>query len=609
MNTFSLKVDYNGDVRRCSFNSSQLSFQSLTSKITSLYNFSTQNLLLKYEDDDGERITITTDLELNEARNFATGKNQILKIFVEVVGEEPKLASKPVNVNSNAPNSSNNSQFTSFAQKMGTNDLNEALLPQILSIMVQNDLRASQLTSSQIQNPNHPLFGMVGQLLKTMPKDQMSAILSSLLTAPVIQQMLPHMLLSLSTMGSSYSNPPLNVNQPNTETPSPTPAPVTSPTPTPQTTSTPEKEKVTHNPICDNCKQRIVGVIYKCGTCPDFDLCETCESSENVHNSDHVFFKVKKVTPIKITKIETPEPVQEPEPLQPEPIKKLLPPVAQFVRDITCADHTVVRPNSKFTKIWRFQNCGSAAWPSGIRIVWSGGDSMGATEADVPQVEPGKEVDISVELTAPSHVGHSSGLWRLATANGEKFGHTVWVDIIVEEKKEVLLPSSPKPQPTKPVDVAPVIQSGSPQVQKIIPVVSEVKPVEVAKPVEIAKPLEAPKLVEIPKPVEIAKPIEAPKSVENAKPIEAPKPVEIAKPLETPKVESPKPAEIPKPIEAPKPVSEPIKKEKTKFELALAQVEEMGFHEKDVNIQLLIKYNGDLLKVVQDLLTREEQKI
>jgi len=52
---------------------------------------------------------------------------------------------------------------------------------------------------------------------------------------------------------------------------------------------------VVHAAICDNCQNRIVGIRYKCFTCPDFDLCSTCEeSSASVHNPSHVFAVIKK---------------------------------------------------------------------------------------------------------------------------------------------------------------------------------------------------------------------------------------------------------------------------------------------------------------------------
>ncbi|KAJ8019585.1 Next to BRCA1 protein1 protein [Holothuria leucospilota] len=45
---------------------------------------------------------------------------------------------------------------------------------------------------------------------------------------------------------------------------------------------------------CDACKKAIVGIRYKCGHCPDFDLCEKCEASGTKHDENHVFLKIRK---------------------------------------------------------------------------------------------------------------------------------------------------------------------------------------------------------------------------------------------------------------------------------------------------------------------------
>ncbi|XP_036356927.1 next to BRCA1 gene 1 protein isoform X2 [Octopus sinensis] len=46
--------------------------------------------------------------------------------------------------------------------------------------------------------------------------------------------------------------------------------------------------------ICDYCQRTIVGVRFKCGNCPDYDLCEQCENLTSVHDSTHVFLKLRR---------------------------------------------------------------------------------------------------------------------------------------------------------------------------------------------------------------------------------------------------------------------------------------------------------------------------
>lgn len=61
-------------------------------------------------------------------------------------------------------------------------------------------------------------------------------------------------------------------------------------------------------------------------------------------------------------------------------------PDARFVKDVTIYDGTEMVPGTPFTKIWRFRNVGTTAWPQGTRIVKVGGDSLSEQEAFELQV-------------------------------------------------------------------------------------------------------------------------------------------------------------------------------------------------------------------------------
>lgn len=49
-----------------------------------------------------------------------------------------------------------------------------------------------------------------------------------------------------------------------------------------------DKPPCVHNAVCDNCKEQIIGMRYKCNVCGDYDLCEECERKKP-HNPEHTF--------------------------------------------------------------------------------------------------------------------------------------------------------------------------------------------------------------------------------------------------------------------------------------------------------------------------------
>jgi hypothetical protein len=66
-----------------------------------------------------------------------------------------------------------------------------------------------------------------------------------------------------------------------------------------------EQSRVLHPAICDSCGKQIQGIRWKCGVCPDFDLCCVCEEKPRtqIHQESHYFIKLVRpemfaVTPI-----------------------------------------------------------------------------------------------------------------------------------------------------------------------------------------------------------------------------------------------------------------------------------------------------------------------
>lgn len=122
--------------------------------------------------------------------------------------------------------------------------------------------------------------------------------------------------------------------------------------------------------------------------------------------------------------------------------------VAQFVTDVTVPDRTVMTPGQKFTKKWRIKNVGACAW-NGFSLVFDSGEAMGAPASTaVATLNPNQEIDLALDMTAPTAVGDYRGYWRIVT-NGNVLVPVVggyqnksfYVDIKVQS-------ATPTPTPT-----------------------------------------------------------------------------------------------------------------------------------------------------------------
>jgi uncharacterized protein YkwD len=118
---------------------------------------------------------------------------------------------------------------------------------------------------------------------------------------------------------------------------------------------------------------------------------------------------------------------------------------AQFVTDVTIPDGSNLTPGFSFTKTWRLMNAGNCTWTTAFKLVYAGGDLMGAVGA-VPfphDITPGEQVDITLELIAPQQPGTYQGYWMLKNAQGQVFGigpnadDAFWVKIVVPSSRDI----------------------------------------------------------------------------------------------------------------------------------------------------------------------------
>lgn len=106
---------------------------------------------------------------------------------------------------------------------------------------------------------------------------------------------------------------------------------------------------------------------------------------------------------------------------------------ALYVKDVTIPDGTVLAPGAAFKKTWKLQNGGTTTWTTSYSLVFISGDQMG-TVTSVPlaqQVAPGQQVDVSVDMVAPTTAGTYTGYWKMKNGSGQLFNDSVYVMISV----------------------------------------------------------------------------------------------------------------------------------------------------------------------------------
>lgn len=122
----------------------------------------------------------------------------------------------------------------------------------------------------------------------------------------------------------------------------------------------------------------------------------------------------------------------------------------EFVADLNVPDDTAFAPGESFTKGWQLRNNGTCPWTTAYSVSFVGGDLMSAEES-IPLdrvVEPGEDLEVTIDMIAPEAAGTYRGNWQVADANGEPFGidgfieDAFWLQIIVADDVATPLPNS-----------------------------------------------------------------------------------------------------------------------------------------------------------------------
>lgn len=228
---------------------------------------------------------------------------------------------------------------------------------------------------------------------------------------------------------------------------------------------------------CANCLSRIQGARYRCWTCPNYELCEVCESLPSVHDSTHPMLKIRKPVGAqqqgsrrKRCNGSAFRPMRSPNRLstmiemkQEMKMQRLMKKLekynlrdtgiyrtqtagpenylnavdlfdSEFVCDDTIPDWTHVQPGTRFTKRWKVRNSGAKTWDKGVLLKYCWG-TLGLmpndTDIEAPPLPPNSVGSLEVQFCAPHEPGLYQTHWRMFGPQGY-FGHRLWCNVVVD---------------------------------------------------------------------------------------------------------------------------------------------------------------------------------
>ncbi len=102
--------------------------------------------------------------------------------------------------------------------------------------------------------------------------------------------------------------------------------------------------------------------------------------------------------------------------------------------DVNIPDNTVMTPGQEFIKTWRVKNAGTCPWGAGYVLTFTGtGNKMdGQFIALTEVVQPGQEVEVSIQFKAPAETGVYVSTWTMRNPQGFTFPAAIYVKIIVQ---------------------------------------------------------------------------------------------------------------------------------------------------------------------------------
>lgn len=102
--------------------------------------------------------------------------------------------------------------------------------------------------------------------------------------------------------------------------------------------------------------------------------------------------------------------------------------------DVNVPDNTIMSPGQDFIKTWLVNNNGVCPWGAGYVLAYAGYSTQmsGQFVAMTEVIQPGQEVELSVQFKAPDQAGEYVSAWTMRNPQGVTFPEPIFVKIIVQ---------------------------------------------------------------------------------------------------------------------------------------------------------------------------------
>lgn len=104
-----------------------------------------------------------------------------------------------------------------------------------------------------------------------------------------------------------------------------------------------------------------------------------------------------------------------------------------FIDDVTVEDGTSFAPGASIDKQWLVNNSGTCDWDATYKLKWVGGITFGiAEEQPLYPAKARTQATLRILLIAPTEPGTYQSTWQAVDPDGNFFGDTVFMEIVVQ---------------------------------------------------------------------------------------------------------------------------------------------------------------------------------